>query len=124
MGDFNAHSPIWNPEITQRKNAAPLEEIIDQHSLYINNPLGEATHYKESPGLSIIDLALTTPSLESLQAWEIDKERATGSDHELILLGWEALEEPPPGGTSREITGWQIDALQANKDALKQTTIV
>jgi ribonuclease HI len=122
VGDFNAHSPIWNPEITQRKNAAPLEEVIDRYSLYVNNPPGEATRYKESPGVSIIDLALTTPSLGPLQAWEIDREKATGSDHELILLGWEALEEPPPEGTSREVTGWQIDALQANEDALKQAT--
>lgn len=119
VGDFNAHSPIWNPLATGRVNAEPLEQLIERHSLYVNNPLGEATRHKKSPGVSIIDLALSSPTLGPLQAWEIDKDRATTSDHELIVLAWEALEEPPPGDISGEITGWQIEALQANEEALK-----
>jgi hypothetical protein len=72
--------------------------------------------------VSIIDLALSSPTLGPLQAWEIDKDRATTSDHELIILAWEALEEPPLGGTSGEVTGWQIEALQANENAWKLAT--
>jgi len=51
---------------------------------------------------SIIDLMLTSPSVEL--NWSIDSEEVTGSDHEVIL--WEVL-----GGircsrdTSKEITG-------------------
>ena len=29
--DMNAHSPIWNPHFYLRKNAGPLEELIDSH---------------------------------------------------------------------------------------------
>jgi hypothetical protein len=86
-------------------NAVPLEQLIDDYSLYINNPIGEATRYKRSPEVSIIDLALSSSTLGPLQAWEIDRDRATMSDHELIILAWEALEQPPLKGTSGEITG-------------------
>ena len=46
------------------------------------------------------------------------------SDYELIILVQEALEESPTGGVSGEITGWQIEALQANEDVLKLVTAV
>jgi hypothetical protein len=55
--------------------------------------------------MSIIDLVLSSPTLGPLQAWKIDKDRTTTSDYELIVLAWEALEEPPPGDVSRKITG-------------------
>ncbi|QKX53974.1 uncharacterized protein TRUGW13939_01054 [Talaromyces rugulosus] len=121
VGDFNAHSPSWNPLAKGRVNAEPLEQLIERHSLYVNNPLGEATRYKKTEGVSIIDLALSSPTLGPLQAWEVDKDKPTTSDHELIVLAWEAL-EPPPGGISGEITGWQIEALQVNEEALKLAT--
>jgi hypothetical protein len=107
-----------------RVNAASLKQLIDDYSLYINNLIGEATRYKWSPGVSIIDLALSSSTLGPLQAWEINRDRATTSDHELIILAWEALEQPPLGGTLGEITGWQIEALQANEEALKQASAV
>lgn len=121
VDDFNAHSPSWNPLAKGRVNAEPLEQLIERHSLYINNPLGEATRYKKTEGVSIINLALSSPTLGPLQAWEVDKDKPTTSDHELIVLAWEAL-EPLPGGISGEITRWQIEALQVNKEALKLAT--
>jgi hypothetical protein len=99
-----------------------LEQLIERHSLYINNPVREATHYKKTPGISIIDLVLSSPTLKPLQAWEIDKDKATTSDHKLIILAWKALEKSPPRDVSREIIRWQIEALQANKEALKLAT--
>jgi hypothetical protein len=33
------------------------------------------------------------------------------SNHKLIILAWETLEELPPRDVSREITRWQIEAL-------------
>jgi hypothetical protein len=81
-----------------------LEQLIEWYLLYINNPVGEATCYKKTLEMSIIDLALSLPTLGPLQAWEIDKDRAMISDYELIILAWEALEELPPGDVSREIT--------------------
>jgi hypothetical protein len=87
-------------------NAAPLEQLIDDYSLYINNLIGEAIRYKWSLEVLIIDLALSLLTLGPLQAWEIDRDRAIMSDHELIVLAWEALEEPPLKGILGEITRW------------------
>ena len=81
MGDFNAHSPLWNPLARARVNARPLENLIDEAGLYINNELGVSTRPKRTPGISIIDLALTTVSMGPLETWVIDQEHPTGSDH-------------------------------------------
>ncbi|RJE16648.1 reverse transcriptase, partial [Aspergillus sclerotialis] len=94
--------PIWNAQARTRVNAEALEQLIDRYSLHINNTPGEATRHKLTPGLSIIDLALSSQALGPLEAWEIDTDKPTTSDHELIILGWEALEEPPLEGASGE----------------------
>ena len=60
-----------------------------------------------SPGISIIDLALTIASLGPLTLWEILEEYPSILDHELIVLQWEDLKSqdcPVPGIN----TGWNI----------------
>ena len=37
LGDFNAHSPMWNLLITQRKDAKSLKIIIEKYNLILNN---------------------------------------------------------------------------------------
>ena len=74
VGDFNTHSPLWNPLVRARVNAGPLEDLIDKAGLYINDELGVSTQPKNTPGISIIDLALTTVSMGPLEAWTIGEE--------------------------------------------------
>ena len=106
LGDFNAHSPLWNPQARARANAAPLEALIERHDLYINNDLGTATRPKSTPGISIIDLALSNQGLGPLIMWAIDQDHPTGSDHEAILLEWEDMGgEEPLIEAVRTITG-------------------
>ena len=69
-GDFNAHSPAWNRECTQRRNARFLEELIETHDLEVKNN-NQATR-PESGAYSIIDLTLATPGATPfLQDWRI-----------------------------------------------------
>ena len=119
LGDFNAHSPLWNPQVRARVNAGPLENLIDEAGLYINNELGIPTQPKSTPGISIIDLALTTVSMGPLEMWTVDQECPTGSDHELIVMEWTPLEQGITA-TSQNVTGWQIQTLQANTQALEE----
>ena len=97
---MNAHSQMWNGRATSRRNAPFWENLITDHSLVVWNS-EEATRVGGDIH-SIIDLMLTSPSVEL--NWSIDSEEVTGSDHEVIL--WEVL-----GGircsrdTSKEITG-------------------
>ena len=60
-GDFNAHSPVWNPQCTrsQHRDASFLEELIEVHELVVKNN-GQATRTASEPH-SIIDLTLATP---------------------------------------------------------------
>ena len=68
LGDFNAHSPVWNPLISRRKDAGPLEQLIEEYNLILNNEPGAITRLgkKKGPnkgpsiGGSIIDLTFTT----------------------------------------------------------------
>jgi endonuclease/exonuclease/phosphatase family metal-dependent hydrolase len=123
LGDFNAHSPLWNPHTNQRTNALSLENLIESFDLHINNTPGIPTRPKRTPGISIIDLAISTPELGLLDSWLVDNELPTGSDHELILMEWKDLERRSLQ-TSKQITGWQIRSLQADSEALdkaKQT---
>ncbi len=88
---MNAHSPIWNPHCHQKQNAGPLEELIETYKLLVNNNTDFPTR-PGSQGRSIIDLALTSPSLGLLRIWEIPEEYPSLSDHELILLEWKDME--------------------------------
>ena len=118
LGDFNAHSPLWNPLAGSRTNAGPLEGLIERKDLFINNEPGVPTRPKATPGISVIDLTLTTARMGPLETWRVDQDYPTGSDHEVLVMEWGELERflTPP---SREVTGWQIQALQADPQALE-----
>ncbi len=66
VGNMNAYSSILNPHCRQKANAGPLEELIESCKLMVNNDTGFPTH-PSSPGISIIDLALTSPELGLLR---------------------------------------------------------
>ena len=116
VGDINAYSPIWNPRCRQRVNAGPLEELIEKYELIINNDTYLPTR-PSSPGISIIDLALTSPELGPLRVWEFPEEYPSLSDHELIMMEWEDIEVPSK--TRAAISGWSINNLLEDNKSLK-----
>jgi ribonuclease HI len=118
LGDFNAHSPVWNALARSRVNAGPLEDIIERFSLFLNNTPGKATRPKQSPGISIIDLSLSSPALGPLQGWEINGDLSTPSDHEFLVMAWSSPQDRP--SHKKEITGWKIDDLLADSLAKDQ----
>lgn len=123
VGDFNAHSPYWNPTCQRRQRAAQLEFIIDKYGLLINNDMTTATRPKQTPGCSIIDLTLTTPDLGFLHAWTIDPEYATPSDHELISFDLENLNGSVGAlGPSNKVTGWDIKNMTEDQEQMAYKT--
>lgn len=122
IGDFKAHSSLWNPLARARVNAGPLENLIDESGLYINNEMGISTRPKRTPGISIIDLAMTTVSMGPLEMWIVDQEHPNGSDHETIVMEWTSLEQGI-AATSQTVTGWQIQTLQANSQVLEEAKL-
>jgi Endonuclease-reverse transcriptase len=96
LGDFNAYSSLWDPFQT-RNNAGPLEDIIAEFGLILNNEPGAITRPAEAVNScylgSIIDLTFITPEIRLLESWAIDIDHPTPSDHELIVFQWLNKEE-------------------------------
>jgi hypothetical protein len=71
LGDFNAHSPLWDPFQT-RNNVGPLEDIIVKFGLILNNELGAITRPAEAVNSYylgfIINLTFTTPEIGPLES--------------------------------------------------------
>jgi Endonuclease-reverse transcriptase len=105
LGDFNAHSPAWNPLVSQRKEAGPLEQLIKDYDLILNNELGAITRPgKENKG-SIIDLTFTITEIGPLDLWAIEEDKPTPSDYALIVLEWADIDNTPKVLNRGEITG-------------------
>jgi hypothetical protein len=66
LDNFNAQSPVWDPFIIQRKEAGPLETIIEDFDLILNNEQGAITRPENKTKGSIIDLTFITIKLEPL----------------------------------------------------------
>ncbi len=65
LGDINVYSFMWNLHCRQSIKAGLLEELIESYELIVNNDT-EFPIRPSSLGISIIDLALTSPDLSSL----------------------------------------------------------
>lgn len=120
FGDFNAHSPIWNPLISTKIEAGPLEQIIENFDLILNNEPGVITRPNARKNKSIIDLTFTTTPIGLLDSWLIEEEYSTPSDHELIVFEWLDLTLNQLKTCEKsEITGWNIDKLQKDENQLE-----
>ena len=106
-GDMNAHSERWNPHTKKRVNARFWEGLVEEHELVIWNS-GEGM--RAGPGTektSIIDLTLSSPAVAL--NWCLLQEKATGSDHEVIM--WEVL-GGKGGKPGKTVTGWDISGWE------------
>lgn len=95
-GDFNAHSRMWNPHCTARRDATFLEELIrsfDLQDLNDGKTTRQARREGDTPN-SVIDLTLAGAGAgPDGREWRVldEEEDATGSDHELIEGRWMGL---------------------------------
>jgi hypothetical protein len=127
LGDFNAHSPIWNAHAVERKDAGPLERLIDDHDLIVNNDPDEPIRpYKPRamgdqgvPKILIIDLIISNQALGPLMACEIETEASIMLDHVMIWALWEPLEGVESGPSEKTVMGWQIRALIEDGEVLE-----
>jgi hypothetical protein len=113
LGDFNAHSSEWNPRATSHTGAGPLEKLIEDYMLILNNKPGAITRPGTTHTGSIIDLTFTTIEIGVLDRWAIEEDLPTLSDHELIIFEYSDLDldETPLKTRKGEVTGWKIDDL-------------
>jgi hypothetical protein len=127
-GDFNAHSPRWNPLCTTSKDHLFLEELMDSYDLrYVGD--GQETHWQSGQlRHSVIDLVMATMELEEHTTCVRvdDPAHATPSDHE--ALWWEVRTESEPQDPAYTSRGWAVadwladeEKMQAAEDEWKAT---
>lgn len=95
-GGYQYILPNVESLLPNKKNMGSLEELIDNYKLRINNNPDHVLRPSSQGSISIIDLPLTSPGLSLLYIQKISEEYLSLSDHELILLGWEAMEREIP----------------------------
>lgn len=115
-GDFNAHSPEWDPECEERRRAGGVEGLIRDFHLRVENRPGQPTRRANVGGQrdSVIDLTLSGNSLK-VDDWTVAEDRTDSSDHEIIL--WTLDSEDDKGIlNSLPMQGWLLDRV--DPDAL------
>ena len=110
IGDVNTYSLMRNPHYRQKMNAGPLEELIESYELIVYNDTDFPTR-PSSPGISIIDLTITSPNLGPVRVWEISEEYPSLLDHELILIEWEDIDTQGHENAQATMSGWSIKIL-------------
>jgi hypothetical protein len=144
-GDFNAHSPRWNPHNPPRRNHHFLEELMDDYDLIVQND-GTATRHPDRHGnsddeylddeedldsdddvtdgataaVSIIDLTLASPRIaHRVLDWQVleDDDDATGSDH--VTIAWSFDGEAQEMDQEYLMRGWSLTNLQGNSEEVR-----
>lgn len=106
VGDFNAKSPQWGMNMTDKRGQI-LTEWISQHDLYVKN-VGKMPTFQRREYGSILDLTLASEKIsKKIANWEVS-EKESLSDHNYVVF--EVLEtlvkkrkQPRRGWNSRKI---------------------
>lgn len=85
IGDFNAHSNLWNPVVKTPVREEVVTDIMAKQRLAIINEYGRVTR-RGRTSESVINLAMVSEGSEQHSSWEIRGEDDVGSDHPVIRL--------------------------------------
>src|SRR5436189_470025 len=124
-GDMNAHHSWWNSKITNSIRTNELVNWLEKYNFELLNEPDISTCSRSNN--SIIDLTFATKELNNMFInWEINEDKVTGSDHEIILfsinIDSDNLVENPVYNSQYnfEKADWKIFAkeliLQSNKE--------
>lgn len=89
LGDFNAHSPSWGSELTNR-SGRNLLDFIDTYNLCILNDGSPTRFTPPQQRKSAVDLSLCSSSMISKCSWDILKDPLS-SDHFPIIIRFHHL---------------------------------
>jgi hypothetical protein len=98
-----------------------VERLIERHELVVNNIDCQPTRIGKNCR-SIIDLTLSTRNVGALATWEIDSDRATTSDHEVIVFAWAPLNDMAVSEEATAAPNWNIDGLCADEQAMEEAS--
>ena len=85
VGDFNAHSLLWDASCKPDSRGLSLEEIFNDRNLFVLNGEGPTYLHTANGTKSVLDLAICDPSI-SLDFDHVILQDTHGSDHFPILI--------------------------------------
>ena len=87
VGDFNAHSPVWDTQCSQADtNGSFVENLVETHDLCILNDNEVNTYYSKTHStFSSVDLTICSTNLVDRYDWHVIEDLYT-SDHFPILI--------------------------------------
>lgn len=108
-GDFNAKSPLWGMNFTERRGQL-LSEWISTHNLVVANTGNMPTFQIENYG-SILDLTIVTETISpEICNWEVLQEESL-SDHNYISFEVDKQTKTVPPLQNERNKGWQVKKL-------------
>lgn len=112
VGDFNAKSPQWGLQATDRRGQVITEWIAENDLVVINK--GNKPTFQRREYSSVLDLTLATADvMNRVTNWEVSDLESL-SDHNYIIF--EVAEEtPPPRQRIIKNEGWQVKKLDRQK---------
>lgn len=116
VGDFNAKSPQWGLENTDRRGVIVTEWIAANDLVVMNE--GNKPTFQRRDYSSILDLTLATTNMRAkITNWHVSDNESL-SDHNYIVFDVEE-EVPPQSQRTTRIGGWQVRKL--NHEKLRHT---
>lgn len=108
VGDFNAKSPQWGMNHTDKRGEAVADWIAENDLVIVNTGVKPTFHRREYS--SILDLTLCTADIRNyISGWEVS-DRESLSDHSYIMFDILPRKQGPKQAKCRD-KGWQIRKL-------------
>lgn len=85
IGDFNAHSRLWDSSVTKEVRDKLILEAMERENMTLINAKNIPT-YRSGKVKSVLDLAWITAKDWDQTSWELRKQDEVGSDHAAILI--------------------------------------
>lgn len=90
--DFNAKSPQWGMDLTDRRDYVMTKWIVTNNLVIVNH--GESPPFKRRDYTSILDLTISTENLkQSITEWKVMEDESL-SDHNYIFIRIEKKRMP------------------------------
>lgn len=112
VGDFNAKSPQWGLDTTDRRGQLVTEWIAENDLVVVN--VGAKPTFRRREYSSILDLTLATADVKDrILNWDVSDFESL-SDHNYIVFDV-ADKKPLPRKRKSKIEGWQVKKLDKQR---------
>ena len=111
IGDFNAHSPLWDSRARSNSTGRNIERILESRNLEILNEIELPTYIDNTTGrTSCLDLCIASPEITNRA--EFNRGQDMGSDHFPIEI---SIGIPLFKSDMKSISRWKLQKVEWTK---------